>query len=293
MKKKHLLKYLAGMILFGTNGIVASGSALSSVELVYMRSIIGAALLAVLYFATGHRVTAHKHPKDLIFVALSGASMGLDWLFLFEAFRQIGVSLAVLINYLGPAIVILLSPLLFREKLGAAKLLAFAAAIIGVFMLSGQAVVSGINIWGLTCALLSSFGSAGLILFNKLSVHVKGMENAMFQLLFAAITVAVFMGISQGFIIDILPADWIKVLWLGILNTGVACYLTFSEITYLPAQTSAICAYIEPVSAVFMSLIFLHESMGIFQIIGAILVIGGAAFTEIMNTKETTFSGNS
>lgn len=284
MKRKHLAKYILGMALFGSNGIVANGSALSSIELVFMRSLIGAALLLIICFAAGYRLKVLNCKRDLLFVALSGAAMGADWLFLFEAFEQIGVGLAVLINYLGPVIVIVLSPVLFKEKIGPAKLLAFAAAVIGVFLVSGQAAFSGVNGWGLICAVLSAFCAAGMILFNKLSVNIRGMENATLQLLFAAITVAVFVICKQGFAIEILPMDWIRVLWLGIFNTGLACYLTFSVIGYLPAQTSAICAYVEPVSAVFMSMIFLHETMQPLQIIGAILIIGGAMFTEIINT---------
>lgn len=286
MKKRHLCKYLLGMILFGSNGIVASGTALSSVELVYMRSIIGAVLLLILYFATGHRLRVLEHKKDLLFVALSGVAMGADWLFLFEAFDQIGVSLSVLINYMGPMIVILLSPILFQEKIGPVKGLAFIAALIGVFLTSGQAVTAGLHMWGLTCAVLSAFCSAGLIIFNKMAVEIKGMENATVQLLSTAITVAAFIGLKQGLVIEILPEDWLRVLWLGILNTGVACYLVFSPIAYLPAQTTAVCTYAEPVAAVLMSMLFLHEAMRPLQVLGAVLIIGGAMLAEIVNVKE-------
>lgn len=284
MKKKNLLKYLLGMILFGSNGIVANGTALSSVELVYMRSSIGAVLLLALYFASGRRLTVFQHKRDLLFVALSGVAMGADWLFLFEAFNQIGVSLSVLINYMGPMIVIILSPILFKEKIGPVKLLAFTLAVVGVFLTSGQAVISGIHAWGLICAILSAFCSAGLILFNKMSVHIKDMENAAVQLLFSAITAVAFVGFQQGLAVELVSDDWIRVLWLGIFNTGIACYLVFSSIGYLSAQTSAICAYVEPVSAVFLSLLFLKESMSPLQMFGAVLIIGGAMLTEIANT---------
>ena len=46
----------------------------------------------------------------LLFVAISGIAMATDWLLLFEAYAQIGVSLGMLINYTGPAIVIAASP---------------------------------------------------------------------------------------------------------------------------------------------------------------------------------------
>ena len=43
--------------------------------------------------------------------------MGISWLFLFEAYRRIGVSIASLGYYCGPVIVMALAPVMFHEKL--------------------------------------------------------------------------------------------------------------------------------------------------------------------------------
>ncbi len=80
--KKSYLKYLAGLLLFGSNGVVASYIDLSGYEIVLLRSVLGIALLLVLFFITGHRFTALRHKKDLMFIALSGIAMAADWLLL-------------------------------------------------------------------------------------------------------------------------------------------------------------------------------------------------------------------
>ena len=72
----------------------------------------------------------------------------------------------------------------------------------------------------------------------------------------------------------------IPILVLGLLNTGIGCYLYFSSIGKLPVQTVAICGYLEPLSAVLFSVIFLKETMLPIQIIGAVLIIGGAMLGE-------------
>ena len=51
--------------------------------------------------------------------------MGASWMFLYEAYQQIGVSLASLLYYCGPVIVMVLSPLIFKEKLTAPKAVGF------------------------------------------------------------------------------------------------------------------------------------------------------------------------
>ena len=79
------------------------------------------------------------------------------------------------------------------------------------------------------------------------------------------------------------------ILILGIFNTGIGCYFYFSSIGDLPVQTVAICGYLEPLSAVVFSVLFLGESMTIVQVVGAMLILGGAAFGELFRSQNTNF----
>jgi drug/metabolite transporter (DMT)-like permease len=73
----------------------------------------------------------------------------------------------------------------------------------------------------------------------------------------------------------------IYVLVLGIVNSGFACLLYFSSMQRLPGQTVALCCYVDPLSAVIFSALFLGERMTPVQIVGAALVLGGAMFGEL------------
>ena len=215
-----------------------------------------------------------------MYIALSGIAMALDWLLLFEAYQQIGVSLGMLINDCGPVIVVALSVVLFKERMTRFKAMALMMALLGVFLISGQAAAKGVNGWGLLCAGLSALAYSAMVIFNRLSKEITGMENAVLQLSFAAVTVVVFVGCKQGFTMEIAPGDWLPVLWLSLLNTGAGCYYYFSSIGRLPVQTVAICGYIEPLSAVLFSVVFLHEALLPLQAAGALLIVGGALMGE-------------
>ncbi len=284
--KQAYLKYITSLLLFGSNGIVASHIKLTSYEIVLLRSGLGGILLAILFFLSQKRVTALQYKKDLLYIALSGIAMAADWLLLFEAYAQIGVSLGMLINYCGPAIVVALSAVVFRERITWPKLVALMSALLGVFLISGQSVLEGISIWGLLCAGLSAVSYAAMVIFNKMSKQVTGMENATLQLLFALATVAVFVSCKQGFHIEIASSDLPWILMLGLLNTGIGCYCYFSSIGDLPVQSVAICGYLEPLSAVLLSAVFLGESMRPLQILGAGFIIGGALCGEIIKGSE-------
>lgn len=281
-KRTAYLRYFAGLLMFGSNGVAASLIHLSSSEIVLLRSALGSALLIVLFFALGGRCTALRHKKSLLFLAVSGSAMAANWLFLFQAYRQIGVSLATLITYCGPVIVMALSPLLFRERVTAVKLAALLAALIGVFLISGQAAMEGVRLRGILCAGLSAASYVVLVVFSKLSGEISGMENSTVQLFFTFLTVAVFVGIRGGFSMRISSGDWLPILWIGLLNTGIACWLYFSAIGALPVQTVAVCGYLEPLSAVLFSVLLLGERLRGVQMLGAVLIVGGAVAGELL-----------
>lgn len=277
-------KYILALLLFGSNGTVASYINLDSYEIVFLRSLLGNFMLMGIFILAKYKLTIFKHKKDVLFIVLSGVAMAADWLFLFEAYAQIGVSLGMLINYCGPVIVVALSPLIFKEQVTLVKILALISSLIGVFLISGQAAAHGISLWGLLCAGLSALSYSAMVIFNKMAKKITGMENAMLQLLATLITVAVFVAFKQGLSIEIITEinsdEWLPILWLGLLNTGISCYLYFSSISRLPVQTVAICGYLEPLSAVLLAVIFLNETMLPLQILGAILIICGALLGE-------------
>jgi len=281
---KAFFKYILALLLFGSNGIVASRIDLSSYEIVLLRTLIGSLLLIAIFFLSRGKLTFWKYKKDFAFLTVSGIAMGTSWMFLYEAYAQIGVSIASLCYYCGPVIVMILSPLLFKEKLTCTKIIGFLAVLIGIFLVNGYGAVAA-NRFGLLCGLASAVMYAFMVIFNKKATAITGLENSALQLFIAFATVAVFVGLKQGFMIDIPTESVLPIFVLGLLNTGIGCYLYFSSIGKISVQTVAICGYLEPLSAVLFSVIFLREVLLPAQIVGASLIIGGAIFGECIKTK--------
>ena len=286
MKNKiPFLKYLLALFMFGTNGIVASHISLSSYEIVLLRTLIGSLLLIALFFLTGGRLTFFKEKKQSLFLAASGIAMGASWMFLYEAYAQIGVSIASLAYYCGPVIVMALSPLLFGEKLTLPKIIGFAAVVTGIFLINGNAD-GNLSKWGVFCGLMSAFMYAFMVICNKKAKDITGLENSMLQLFASFLTVAVFVGIKQGFAMDIPKESLVPIFVLGLINTGVGCYFYFSSIGKLPVQTVAVCGYLEPLSAVLFASVLLKEKMSAVQLAGAVLIIGGAMCAELCKRAD-------
>ncbi len=283
--KTPYFKYIFALLLFGSNGIVASLIHLCSYEIVLLRTLIGSLLLIAIFFIAREKLTFYKYKTQSVFLAVSGIAMGTSWIFLYEAYDEIGVSLASLAYYCGPVIVMILSPLLFEEKLTKIKVCSFITVLAGIFLVNGTAFENGVSIWGLACGLFSAVCYSLMVMFNKKAKDITGLENAMLQLFVAFLTVAIFVGIKQGYRMQIDTQSIIPILMLGLVNTGIGCYFYFSSIGKLPVQTVAICGYLEPLSAVVFSVIFLKETMLPIQIIGAVLIIGGAMLGEYKKGK--------
>ncbi len=286
MDKRAFIKYLSALLLFGLNGIVASHIALNSYEIVFLRTLIGSVLLLFLFLLSKGRFHIKEYKKDTLFITLSGIAMGTSWMFLYEAYQQIGVSLSSLLYYCGPVIVMILSPLIFKEKLTVPKLVGFAVVLVGILLVNGNAADGNINTWGLFCAAMSAVTYFFMVTLNKQAKNITGMENSVIQLIVSFLTVGIFMLIKQGIIIHVPANAWFWVLVLGIVNTGIGCYLYFSPLSKLPVQTVAVCGYLEPLSAVVFAAILLGEKMTLIQVAGAACIIGGAMIGELIKPKS-------
>ena len=259
---------------------MASFISLSSYEIVLLRTLLGSLLLIAVFFLHQGKLTFFKYRKQFLYLVTSGIAMWASWIFLYEAYTRIGVSIASLLYYCGPVIVMILSPLLFKEKLTLSKVIGFLVVLCGVFLINGNALSNNGDMFGILCGLFSAVMYFLMVVFNKKAEPISGLENSMLQLFISFLTAAMFVGLKQGFVIQISFADILPIFILGLLNTGVGCYFYFSSIGDLPVQTVAICGYLEPLSAVLFSVLILGERMLPLQILGAILVLGGAIFGE-------------
>lgn len=275
--------YVLSLLIFGTNGILVSHISLASHQIVLFRTLIGGILLTLLVLVTGGFDRDRVH-EDRFPLVLGGTALGLNWVSLFEAYRLLNVSLATLIYYTGPVLALLCSPILFNEKLTQRKLVAGFVVTVGSFCISGSVVADGMNPLGLVAAMVSALLYAALIGFNKRITRTSGMQTAAIELV-----VATFVTFAYALCVSGLPhvaeSDMPYIAAIGIINTGLAYLLYFSGIQKLSGQSVALISYIDPVSALCFSALLLHEALTPVQLLGAVLIIGGALFGEIRRTR--------
>lgn len=288
-----LFTYLAALLLFGSNGIIAAAIALPSSAIVLLRTFLGAlSLVAILAITQRHKLQAPSRPREAAALLLSGAALGASWIFLFRAYQTIGVGISSLLYYCGPIIVMALSPLIFGEKLTGGKIAGFIAVACGAFLIAAQGLGGNMPIAGIA----SAFCYALMVIASKGAPHIEGLENSTLQVSAAFVTALVLTLVTQGAPSFFSPGiavsiDWRAVAMLGVVNTGIGCLLYFSAVAKLPVQTVAVVGYLEPLSAVVFSAVLLGEAITPVRLMGAALIIGGAIFCELAGKRASAKAG--
>ncbi|MBQ3031593.1 MAG: DMT family transporter, partial [Anaerotignum sp.] len=104
------------------------------------------------------------------------------------------------------------------------------------------------------------------------------------QLGMGAIVLSPYVMLTQDFgeaTLSMTPSLWALLLFVGLVHTGVAYALYFDSMKDLKAQTLAIFSYIDPIVAIILSALLLKESMGLYGVIGAVLVLGSTFISEL------------
>lgn len=273
---KEYAKFISSLVLFGSNGVIAAHILLPSCEIVALRTLIGSLFLGATFVLKRPRANI-KRPRELVCVVASGVAMGTSWLFLYEAYQVVGVAVSSLAYYCAPVMVMALSPFIFKERLTARVVASFAVMLAGALLLNGTVAVTGASTWGLLCGWMSAVCHAAMVIFSKMADEVDGLASSLIQLIASFAVAAVFLAATGGLPFDVDAPSWPWVITLGIVNTGLGCYLYFSSFGGLTAQTVAILGYLEPLSAVACALVFLGEPMDISQIAGGLFIVCGAA----------------
>lgn len=285
------LMNLSAMLIFGTIAIFVRNIELTSKEIAVLRGVIGSIFLLGVMLFSKEKTSFSAIKKNLPILVLSGLGVGANWIFLFEAYKYTTVSIATLSYYCAPIFVTIMAPIILKEKISLIKFLCVCTAMIGMLCIVGTnkgSIGEGYNhflgiIYGLTAAV----GYASVILMNKFIKGLKGVETTVTQLVFASILLLPYVMVTSGFDFSKMTGiSWGYMIFLGIVHTGFAYALYFSSLKELKGQTIAVLSYIDPITAVLISALFLGEQLTIFQIIGGALILGSTFISETQGKKE-------
>lgn len=287
-----LLRLTLSMVIFGTIGLFVRVIPLPSSVIAFFRGLVGMAFLLLVVRLTGKKVSGASIRRNLPRLCVSGAALGLNWILLFEAYRYTTVATATLCYYLAPIIIMLVSPIVVKEKLTAKKALCIFAALVGMVFVSG--VSSGTlpaagELRGILFGLAAACLYATVVLINKGIRDIEALDRTIVQLGVSAAVLAPYILVTEDLFTllpQLSPVSFAMLVFVAIVHTGVAYALYFSSIRDISAQTAALFSYIDPVVAILLSALLLGERMTPASAVGAVLVLGSALVSEMPTKKK-------
>ena len=284
-KEKWML--LSAMGVFGTIGLFVRFIPLSSAVIACARGFMGFLFLLLVMLLTRQKPDAAAIRKNFILLMVSGAAIGFNWILLFESYRYTTVAIGTVCYYLAPLMLLLACPLL-GEKLTAKKILCVGVALIGLVFVSGifQKMPSHEDILGIVFGIGAAVLYASVMFMNKKMTPIPAYDKTVLQLLSAAVVILPYILLTEG-----LPSwqltsfQWVLLIVVGIVHTGISYTLYFGSMKNLKAQTIAVFSYLDPVIAVILSALVLKEAMTWSNIIGAVLILGSALYSELPDKK--------
>lgn len=281
--KKARLELIFSMIIFGTLGIFVKHISLSSGELALCRALLAAILTGIYLLVTKDGISFAKVRKELPLLLFSGAALGINWILLFEAYKYTTVSAATLSYYFAPILVTMICPILFKEKLTKKQAFCSCMAAVGVAMIIGVSGSNGgeKNLQGVLLGLGAAVFYATVILLNKFIKEVAGLHRTLLQFLAAIVVLLPYVLLTGGLHLHTLNSiGWLNLVIVGLVHTGLSYCLYFSSLKELRGQEAAILSYIDPLTAVLVSVLFLKEKITVWQIVGGIFILGFAILNE-------------
>ena len=289
----------AGLILlaaacFGILGPVsyyAEEGGVTSLALVTWRAALGVGCM-LLFIAARRAAGVRPVPLRAIpvgdrwFMAAAAAANTVLNLAVFVAFLRIGITLSLLIFYLYPAFVALVSVAWFGERLDRVRWLALGISLVGmVLVVAGAGSFGELDLLGAGLAFIAGLGQAFYVLAARHGfAHVPGAQAAaltmggaafLYLLISAAIgAVGDLAAPLRGF-----GAFW-PVLLAGVVGAGVPTVAYISGIRRLGAPRAAILANFEPVVGVVLAAILLGERTTALQLLGGGLIIAAGVILQ-------------
>ncbi len=294
-RKDRLLGVLAvagAASIWGTLGLFAKilyAQGVSFEALVAVRAFVGwLAVIGFLLARQGARSLRVERRDLALLLPLGLVGIGTFYLLYFYTVRESTIGTAAILLYSAPAFVVVLAWLFLREPLNVAKVFALVLTVGGICLVAGaydpanlevssKVLITGL-LSGLTYGLYAIFG-------RPLAGHLSPAVILSYALAFGSALLILAALPTLDTLAGLPASSYALLLMLAVVHTTLAFALYTFGIRHLGAGRAAIVATVEPVVAGVLGVTLLSEELTALKVLGALLVLAGAALAQIRPGK--------
>jgi DME family drug/metabolite transporter len=273
-----ILFVLAAALLWSTGGLFIKATPLGALELSFGRSLLAALTVAALTWREGFRLNFMTLVASVLYAAL---------LILFVVANKLTTAAnAIFLQYTAPVYVLVLEPLVFKERFRAADLFVVAVCVAGMSLFFvGQ--LRPDDVTGNLAALASGLCFALFLLLlrrqrggesNRASSVIYG------NIIICIVTLPAFLRAAPS----LNARDVLIVSYLGVVQIGVAYTLfTLGIARGVRSLDAGVVGYIEPMLNPVWVFLFLGERPSRWAVVGGCIIIAAVLAHTIMLARTS------
>jgi len=283
MELQHIkanVQVIAASVIYGFSGIffmyvknMAAG------PVVFYQLFFGLLALAG-YLAVTGKLSGIKLRGKRKTLMMLGAWQAGAMISYYTAVSFTNVSISVLLLYTAPFYVLLLAPIILKEKYSRKSLAALILSLAGVVIVIGpENLIFGSGtepgyLFGVLMGLFSGLFYACVTVTSRyLRNEYSGLEQLFISTCVTLILLLPFvMQVPTTALIENLPV----LLFLGITITSVGSILYFTGLAHVKAQNASILSLLEPVSTIFFAYLLLKDPISTQTLLGCVLILSSS-----------------
>jgi drug/metabolite transporter (DMT)-like permease len=258
-------------VLFGTNPIFARVSYDAGANpgtYLFIRFFIASPVMIMIMMALGFSIPRGKLLATLILIGGIGA--GTTFCF-YTAIRLAPVNLIIVITYMYPTIVTLLSAVFLKQSITGFKIVALLMTVIGILLAIGMD--SGGYVIGIILAIVTAIFHSLFLILGGISIQKAGPFPASTVIIFSsAVIYGIFVSI-KGPQWPMNISGWFAITASALFSTALGLITFFAGLKRIDTANAAIISTFEVVVTVALAIVILGETLSLSKILGACLVI--------------------
>lgn len=273
---------LTAGIMWGMMGIFVRGLAganLTNIEICAVRIILSALLMLILLLVFKRDALRIKLKDIWCFICSGLISLTFMGYCYFSTIQTTSLSVAAVLLYTSPVFVLVISAIVFKEKVTKSKIIAIILAIIGCAFVTG--IFNGkqsVTMYGLIIGVCSGLGYGLYSIFGRCAINrgYKALTITFYSFLFSAISLTALVNplqIAKKLMSDAPMSNTLNTLGIVLVVTVIPYVLYTLGLAKVENSKAAVIACIEPIVATLIGFLMFNERLGVIEILGVILVL--------------------
>lgn len=271
---------IAAAILWGTIGVFGkklTGYGFAIEQIVFIRAF-GASIALILFSMLKNPKLLIIKPRHSVYFVGTGifSFVFFNWCY-FVAINRTSLSVAAILLYTAPSIVMVLSTILFKEKMTSRKIISLVLTFIGCIFVTAFVQGTGhkITVTGILAGLGAGLGYALYSIFGRYALSkYDSITVTLYTFVFACIGIIPVTDVKEMIIsFSVNPNAVYYAVALGLIASALPFLLYTKSLSYLETSKASIIATLEPIVATLIGILLYGEPITIFKIVGISIVL--------------------